>query len=116
MASLGGGGVAGGNAKQFAEKCKLSTEGHIKHLGSSGVRVRERNGVRVRDEIRMRNRKNAKDETKVIRQMTRPFDRLLKMASSTSVSHRATPTQKPPKKGGEVYSESGMIRATRAEG
>lgn len=45
--SGGGGGVGG--VKQFAEKCKLSTEGHIKHLGSNGVRVRERVRVRVRN-------------------------------------------------------------------
>lgn len=51
-------------------------------------RVRVRNGVRVRlrDEIRVRNRKKARDEIKVIWQTTRPFDRLLKMAASTSVS------------------------------
>lgn len=54
--------------------------------------------MRVREEIRMRNRKKARDEVKVIWQMTRSFDRLLKMAASTSVSYRATPTQKPPRK------------------
>lgn len=70
----------------------------------------------MRDEIRVRNRKKVRDEIKVIWQMTRPFDRLLKMAASTSVSYRATLTQKPPRKGGEVYAESGLIRATRAEG
>ena len=40
------------NAKQFAEKCKLSTGVRA----GARARARVRNGVRVRDEIRLRNR------------------------------------------------------------
>ena len=43
------------NAKQFAEKCKLSTGVRA----GARARARVRNGVRARDEIRLRNREKA---------------------------------------------------------
>lgn len=65
------------DAKQFAEECKLSTEGHIKHLVSTGVRVRDggRAGTRgrLRDEMRASNgKKQARDEVRILWQLTWP--------------------------------------------
>ena len=49
------------NAKQFAEKCKLSTgvRAGARARVRARARARVRNGVRARDEIRLRNREKA---------------------------------------------------------